>query len=286
MDARTIVLTGASSGIGRAAATALAEQGHRLAIVGRNPERTQQVADAVGGRAFLADFAHLRDVTQLADELLAAYDDIHVLVANAGGLVRTRTETDDGHELMFQANVLAAFLLIRRLLPRLAQSARPEAASRVLLTSSVANRAAPIDIDDLDARHSRWYGGWPQYGRTKLMDLLLAKALARRVDSLTVEAYSFHPGFIRSSFGDESPLVRFGRVVAPWAMGYPPEFGAEPLIMLASTVAVPAASGTYFDHLAPNGRVNRQINTPEREQVLSDRLWVALDRLAADVPAA
>ena len=110
---RVVVLTGASSGIGRKAAGALAAAGARVAVVGRNPERTRAVAEEIGGDAFVADFDRLDDVRDLADALLARYDGIDVLANNAGGLVSHRAETVDGHERTIQSNHLAPFLLTR-----------------------------------------------------------------------------------------------------------------------------------------------------------------------------
>ncbi|MHB1235687.1 MAG: SDR family NAD(P)-dependent oxidoreductase, partial [Microbacteriaceae bacterium] len=132
-DPRTIVITGASSGIGRAAALALAGPGVELAIVGRHPERTRAVAAAVNGTPFLADYDRLDDVRALADALLARYPRIDVLANNAGGLISKHALTVDGFERTFQSNHLAPFLLTNLLLPRLVAGG-----GRVVSTASVA----------------------------------------------------------------------------------------------------------------------------------------------------
>ncbi|MET0303695.1 MAG: SDR family NAD(P)-dependent oxidoreductase, partial [Microbacteriaceae bacterium] len=221
-----IVITGASSGIGRAAARELAEAGHELGIVGRDPERTRAVADEVGGTAFLADFDRLADVRALAVALQERYETIDVLANNAGGLLRHRRLSEDGVERTWQHNVLAPFILTHELLPTLERSG-----ARVIFTGSIAHRWGTVDVTDLEWRRRRWLGGWPPYGAAKRADMMLARELPRRTG---LDAYSFHPGFVRSNFGAESfgsgllgSLARRSAIT--------PEQGALPLIHLAST---------------------------------------------------
>src|SRR5687767_7946724 len=154
-EPRTIVLTGASSGIGRVAALALAEGGARVAVVGRNPERTEAVAGLTGGVPYICDFDVLADVRRLAATLLAEHPRIDVLANNAGGVVARRELTVDGFERTLQSNYLAPFLLTRLLLPRLMESG-----GRVICTSSVANRYGRVVLDDLNWEKRRWMFGW------------------------------------------------------------------------------------------------------------------------------
>ena len=137
--AKTIVITGGSDGIGRAAARALSEAGHTVVVVGRSVDKTKAVAEEVGGHHHIGDFSRLDDVRRLADELLEHYPVIDVLCNNAGGIMGPRRTTVDGHEMTFQVNHLAPFLLTKLVLPRLITSK-----ATVIATSSSVNRRGRI----------------------------------------------------------------------------------------------------------------------------------------------
>ncbi|KZX19983.1 short-subunit dehydrogenase [Rathayibacter tanaceti] len=280
MTGRVVVLTGASSGIGRVAAGALASAGARVAVVGRNPERTRAVAAEVGGDAFLADFDRLDDVRELAAALLERYEGIDVLANNAGGLVSTRADTVDGHERTIQSNHLAPFLLTRLLLPRLVETSRDHAGVRVVSTASLANRFGRLRLDDLDSRRGPWLGGWRAYGTSKLVTILFIRELAERLLPTAVDAYSFHPGVVSTSFGADSRLMRVMTGLSVGSFGISPEAGAVPLITVASEPDVGAASGTYFDQLTPHGSLNPQA----RDRALAHDLWNLSSRLVGVAP--
>lgn len=265
MSGRVVVVTGASSGIGRVVAGRLAQDGDTVAVVGRNPDRTRAVADQTGGRAFLADFDRLDDVRRLAAELQDAYDHVDVLMNNAGGLVGTRSLTIDGHERTLQSNHLAPYLLTRLLQPALARGA----GARVISTASVANRFGHVDLDDLEFERRRWRAGWPAYGQAKLATILFIKELARRWAPAGIDAYSVHPGAVVTGFGMDSPLIKIGNVLTRGHYGLTPEAGAVPLYALAGPAPVPAASGAYFDRLRANGATARQAT----DQDLQAALW-------------
>lgn len=255
----TIVITGGSSGIGAAAARELARRGHDLVVVGRNRERTRAVAAECGGTALLADFDRLDEVRGLADEL-ARLPRIDVLANNAGGLVHRREVTVDGFERTLQLNHLAPYLLTRLLLPRLTASG-----ARVLHTASVANLIAWRRFEDLDWTGRRWAGGWRAYGTSKLVTILFARELAQRTG---LGSYAFHPGYVRTSFGAESPILRrFTNLVE--SAQIPPESGAAPLVQLATADEVPGENGGYFSQLRPDGRAQRRAKDPE----LAGRVW-------------
>lgn len=258
---KTIVITGASSGLGRAAAVNLASRGAELAVVGRNPERTAAVASAVGGTAFLADYDHLDQVRHLADGLLARYDRIDVLANNAGGLVSKRAITSDGFERTFQSNHLAPFLLTNLLLPVLERSR-----ARVISTASLANLAARLDLGDLNFENRAWFGGWSAYGTSKLETILFIEEFAKRTG---LEAYAFHPGYVATGFGAGNALIRLANAISAGRIGLRSEQGAVPLVYLASVREVGARSGTYFERLTPNGRVHRAARDPQ----LAELLW-------------
>lgn len=267
---RTIVITGASSGIGANAAGRLAAAGWQVAVVGRNPERTRAVAAQVGGTPFLADYDRLDDVRALADALRERYPSIEVLANNAGGLIHAKGLSADGHERTLQHNHLAPFLLTSLLLPVLTASK-----ARVIGTASVANRAGNLRLDDLEWNKRPWLGGWQAYGTSKIATILFAQELARRTG---LESYSFHPGYVATSFGAESPLVRFGNAVSGGRLAISPERGATPLVHLATAEKVDAANGTYFDGLKPNGTVSRSTKRPG----VAAKLWEATEKLVAN----
>jgi NAD(P)-dependent dehydrogenase (short-subunit alcohol dehydrogenase family) len=259
----TIIITGASSGIGAIAARRLAEQGHEIAVVGRNPERTRSVAADVSGRAFLADYDSLASVRELGTALLDAYPTIDVLLNNAGGLVSPRGLSADGNEKTFQHNHLAPFLLTSLLRERLEASQ-----GRVVSTSSVMNRIGDVRLDDLQWEKRAWLGGWKAYGTAKLETILFIRELARRT---SLEAYSVHPGYVATQFGSDSRLIRISTVLRSGGFGIPAEEGALPLIRLASDPSVPGENGGYFDRLQPHGSTPKQADDTE----LAAQLWEA-----------
>jgi NAD(P)-dependent dehydrogenase (short-subunit alcohol dehydrogenase family) len=278
---RTVVITGASSGIGVVAAEQLAAGGDEVAVVGRNPERTRAVAERIGATPFLADFERLDDVRALADALLDRYETIDVLANNAGGLYHERRLTVDGHERTIQTNHLAPFLLTALLRPRLLETAASGRDVRVVSTASMANRFGSLRVDDLDWERRPWQGGWRAYGTAKLATILFASELAERLTGTGVTAYSFHPGTIATNFGSSSPLIRFGHLVTRSSFGIPVAAGAAPLVLLAGPAPVGAPSGTYFDRFTANGRTNPQA----RNAQLGRDLWSATEQLVGLVPA-
>jgi NAD(P)-dependent dehydrogenase (short-subunit alcohol dehydrogenase family) len=253
MEGRTVVITGASSGIGRAAARELALLGADVAVVGRNRERTEAVAEETGGRAFLVDFDRLESVRTLGAALLDAYPAIHVLANNAGGMA-PRALTADGHDLTFQRNHLAGFLLTELLLERLTATAAaaPVGSVRIVQTSSSAAGFGRVRLDDLENRRGPSLGGWRAYGNGKLENILFTRELARRLAGTGVSAYAFHPGFVATSFGGDGPLMTLGKRTA-----LSPEEGAQPLVRLSAATTVPAPSGNFFDRLTAPGRTSR-----------------------------
>lgn len=248
LTGKTIVITGASSGIGRMAAIALADKGAEIAVVGRDAERTRAVATEVGGQPFIADFDRLSDVRHIAQALLTAYPHIDVLANNAGGLVSTRGLSADGHERTFQHNHLAPFLLTQLLLPRITESR-----GRVISTASAASAFGRLDLNDLDGASHPYFGGWPAYGTSKLETILFIRELAKRTAGTGVEAFSFHPGFVATRFGAHSAIMRFGQIITRGTLAMSADQGSAPLVHLAAAADVGVPSGTYFDGLKPNG---------------------------------
>ncbi len=267
MDARTIVITGASDGIGAAAARDLVGAGEHVVLLGRSPSKTRAIADELKAPCHVADFADLRQVRRLADELQAAYPHIDVLANNAGGIMGKREVTTDGFEKTFQVNHLAAFLLTTLLMPTLTASS-----AMVLQTSSIAARnASRFEIDDLQNEHR--YSPERAYGNAKLENILFTKELHRRYHQQGISAAAFHPGLVATNFANDTtswwrytyhtPLQRLFTI--------PPARGALGLIWLAEgTPGVTWESGTYYDRNKP-ARSSPQADDPELARQLWDR---------------
>ncbi|MCG2803738.1 MAG: SDR family NAD(P)-dependent oxidoreductase [Cellulomonas sp.] len=232
MTARTVVLTGASDGIGAAAARALTAAGDHVVVVGRSPAKTAALAAELGTEHLVADFARLDEVRGLAEALLSAYPQVDVLANNAGAIFgATRTLTADGFESTFQVNYLAPFLLTELLHDRLVASR-----ATVINTSSVAGaRFGRLDLDDLQS--SQGYSATRAYGSSKLAQILHAKELDRRYGADGLAAASFHPGGIASNFSTTEG--------SPWRFLYSSRLknlvlnstdkGADTLVWLAQT---------------------------------------------------
>ena len=245
----TVVLTGATRGIGEAAALELARRGAELAIVGRDPARVRATADrarATGGGApvheHVADLARMDEVRRLAAELLDRYPRIDVLANNAGAMFTSRHVTPDGFEQTFALNHLALFLLTNLLLERLTASN-----ARVVTTASDAHKGAVLDLDDLQSE--RGFRQMRVYGMTKLCNVLFTRELQRR--NPVIAANCLHPGVIRTGFGkNDGLLTRVGlTLVGPFLRS--PEAGARPLVWLALDPAAGELRGQYVEKDRP-----------------------------------
>jgi NAD(P)-dependent dehydrogenase (short-subunit alcohol dehydrogenase family) len=197
MPQRTIVITGASDGIGVAAARNLAEAGEKVVVVGRSPEKTAAVGAELGADHFVCDFAELSQVRELAAVLRDRYPRIDVLVNNAGGIMRGHELTPDGHERTFQVNHLAPFLLTTELMDILTASR-----ATIINTSSAANSFGRLDLTDLNSERS--YSTNRAYGTAKLANILFTAELQNRYGNAGVAAAAFHPGVVASNFAAES----------------------------------------------------------------------------------
>ena len=268
MSPRTIIITGASDGIGAAAARQLAPHGHRLLLVGRSPEKTAAVADEIGAERFVADFASLAEVRELAQQLLAATADsgLDVLANNAGGIFGERTPTVDGHEKTFQVNHLAPFLLTNLLLPRL------QGGGSVVNTSSVGHRLfGNLDLEDLGAE--RRVSARRAYGDAKLANILFTRSLHQRFHDEGLSAVAFHPGLVRTGFaaGSRGPM-RFmyqsaiGRLLP---MISAEQGGGNLAWLITGTPGQTWTSGRYYDRYRPTDRVHPQAD----DLALADALW-------------
>jgi NAD(P)-dependent dehydrogenase (short-subunit alcohol dehydrogenase family) len=250
MDGRVCLVTGASSGIGRETALALARMGATVVVHGRDPRRSAEAADAVREASprgevdlLVADLSSQAEVRRLAAEVLDRHDALHVLVNNAGAIRTRREVTVDGLDQTFALNHLAYFLLTQLLLDRLQASAP----ARIVNVSSAAHARAELDFDDL--QNERRYG-MGVYGQSKLANVLFTYELARRIDGSGVTANCLHPGVVGTRFGLGNTGPKgwaawlANRVVRPVALS--PAKGARTSIYLATTPDVEGVSGRYF----------------------------------------
>ena len=276
MTGKTVLVTGGSSGIGKATAIGLAALGARVAITGRDLGRVEAVAAQIRGAtgnpdvdAFGADLSSQAEVRRLAAMVLDAYPRLDVLVNNVGGFWATRHVTADGLEHTFAVNHLAAFLLTNLLLDRLKASAP----ARVVTVSSNAQSLGAIDFEDLQGE--RRYSGQDAYNQSKLASVLFTYELARRLVGTGVTATVLHPGVVNSGFGAEDPSRIFKLLVPLWRpFMKTPQQGAATSIYLASSPEVEGATGTYF----ANGRPQSSSKTSYDENA-AGRLWRASARL-------
>ena len=260
---RTILVTGATSGLGRAVATKLAANSHTVLVHGRDPERATDLAATIGGRAYTADLASLQEVRALADDVIASEDRLDVLVNNAGVAVDDRRESHDGIELTFAVNHLSHFVLTGRLLGLLQRSAP----ARIVNVASIGQ--APIDWDDPLLEHG--YEGFRAYSQSKLAQISHAFELADRLgpdSGVTVTA--LHPATLM-----DTRMVResFGRAMSTV------EDGAGPVVRLAAGDDIEGDTGRYFDRTRETLPDRQATDAQERR-----RLWDLSVELAGEDP--
>ena len=261
----TIVLTGASAGIGAAAAVELTGRGHRVVACGRSASKLagvrarMQLAAPAGEdvpEPVVADLASLAEVRRLADVLLERCPRLDVLANNAGLIVSRRQETADGFEMIFAVNHLAPFLLTNLLATRLQASH-----GRVVTTSSEAHQGGRIHEEDLQLER-RW-GRWKAYCQSKLANILFTSELTRRTG---LPATAFHPGLVRTDFGRGSAVRLASRVIRP--LYRTPEQGAETLVWLATDPEGGHPSAAYYASAKP-----RRLSGTAQDTELAGRLW-------------
>jgi retinol dehydrogenase 12 len=279
MNGKVCVVTGATSGIGKAAATALAKMGAQVVLVGRDQGRAESTAAEIGANSAvppkveIADLASMEQVRALAGRL-ASLDRIDVLINNAGLVLGEHRVTEDGFEHVFAVNHLAPFLLTNLLVPRLTGSAP----ARVVTVTSDAHSAASLDLDDPSLEHG--WDSWRSYANSKLANILFTRELARRLDGTGVTANCAHPGVVRTGFGREGkPLLRLGVTIArPFLLS--PERGADTIVYLASSPDVAGETGGYYVK-----RQRREPSAAARDDAAARRLWHISEKMTGLTPA-
>ena len=283
LSGQTVLITGGNSGIGKAAATALARAGAAVVITARDANRGREAVaditrDAGNGSVEVRDLdlARLSTVRSFAEDFLADHPRLDVLILNAGLTAARRQVTEDGFELLFQVNHLGHFLLTRLLQERLVESAP---ARVVVVASSSHRQAGGLDFDDLQSERN--FVGLRAYARSKLANILFARELSRRLDGTGVTVNALHPGTVRTGWGadgDAGRLLTLGLTLARWWF-LSPEQGADTVVYLAASPAVEGKSGGYY--------VKRRLQQPApaaRDDQTARRLWEVSEALLDQGP--
>jgi NAD(P)-dependent dehydrogenase (short-subunit alcohol dehydrogenase family) len=272
MSGQTVLVTGATSGLGLEASVKLAGMGAELVLVARDRARGEAAVADVRKRSGsptvsvrYCDFASLAQVRALAAEVKASHSTLGVLVNNAGSCSATRVLTEDGFERTFAVNHLGSFLLTNLLLDVLKRSAP----ARVVTVASAAHRQGTLPFDDLQFEHGG-YTTMRAYARSKLANVLFTTALARRLAGTGVTANCVHPGVVATNIWSYTPwytqpLIAIGKVFMTSA-----EQGAETVVHLAASPEVQGLTGGYYERnriVLPSGLA--------QDEELAERLWAS-----------
>ena len=274
MHGKTVLITGANQGIGKASAEALGKMGAKLILVCRNAEKAKSaVAEIKGAGAkdvelLIGNMGSQADVRRIAAEVLAKHDRLDVLLNNAGVLVTERRETVDGIEETFAINHLGYFLLTNLLTDLLKKSAP----ARIVSVASEAHRNAKMSWDD--PQLTKGWSSFRAYSQSKLCNILFTRELARRLEGTGVTANCLHPGVIASGFGHtDGGFISFLVTLAkPFLIT--PEKGARTQVWLASAPEVAGVTGKYFDKCKERypSQAAQEAGAPERLWALSEEL--------------
>jgi NAD(P)-dependent dehydrogenase (short-subunit alcohol dehydrogenase family) len=247
MQGKTVVITGATSGIGEVAADRLALKGARIVFVARDRERGEAtlkhlnaIAPGAMHSAHYGDLSLISEMKRVAGAIAAADPKIDVLVNNAGALFTSRQETADGLEMTFALNHMSYFVVTNALLGPLKAAGN----ARIVSTASDAHKGAKLDFDDLQMKQN--YSAFRAYGRSKLMNILFIRELARRLAGSGVTANCLHPGFVATRFGDNNPGLTSIAIKLGKNFALTPEQGAQTIVYLASSDDVAGKSGGYY----------------------------------------
>lgn len=241
---KVIIITGGTSGIGKATALGISKIGYEIVIVARNKIKAEVVKEEIINKTgnskieiIIGDLSSIRDCDRIINQIKSKYDKIDVLINNAAILPRKRTITKDGREMQFAVNYLAPFYLTNKLIPLLEKSDE----GRVVNLSGDIYRLIKLDLDNLEAEKGYGKAGWDQYAQTKLLNILFTYELSRRLEGKNVTSNCLHPGVIRTSLGRDMQIFRFFNLFLT-----SPSKGARTSIYLATSPEVKGISGKYF----------------------------------------
>jgi len=269
MSGKVCLVTGATSGIGRVTARELARMDATVVAVGRNRQKGEETVAEIKRRSandkvefMQADLSSQESIRDLARTFTDKYDQLQVLVSNAGGVFSKRETTVDGLEMTFALDHLAYFLLATLLLPVLERSAP----ARIINVSSGAQGTGKIDFDDLQG--AKRYSGWRAYSQAKLANVLFTYELARRLQGTGVTANCLHPGFVATGFAQNNSGALQALIKAGQVFAISPEKGAETSVFLASSPLVEGVSGKYFAN-----KKEKKSAKQSYDESVTRRLW-------------
>lgn len=280
MNGKICLVTGATNGIGKATAQALAQMGAAVVIVGRSPAKCAAVVDEIkqisgndAVEALIADLSIMAEVRQVAEQFKAKYQKLHVLVNNAGGAFMKREVTSEGFERTFALNHLNYFLLTNLLLDTLKASAP----ARIVNVSSDAHKSAALDFDDLQSEKGNF--GLKAYGRSKFANVVFSYELARRLSGSSVTVNALHPGLVRTGFA--SNMGALPSAIIDFFMRFvalTPEQGAQTSVYLATSPQLEKVTGKYWtkSKALPSGRATY-------DEATWARLWEVSDQMVSTV---
>ena len=284
MDGKVVLITGATSGLGKVVARELAKKHTTVVIAGRDPARTRatvnEIEEQVGHPAaegLVADLSSMGEVSRLATEFQRRYTRLDVLINNVGAIFPQRRTTVDGVERTFALNHLSQFLLTNLLLDAL----RAGAPSRIVNVSSRAHEGSTITFDNLQGEHGYGILGGRAYSQSKLANIMFAYELARRLAGTGVTANAVHPGTVATSFGENNGgLMGFAmRIFHRFAIT--PEEGADTIIYLASSPQVEGVTGQYWEK-----RRSIQSSPASHDESAQKRLWDVSARMTGSAAPA
>lgn len=259
MQGKICLVTGATNGIGEVTAHELAKMGATVVIVGRNPQKTAQVVADIKAKSgnsnidsIIADLSYGADVINVANTFKSRYNQLHVLVNNAGAVILTHETSKDGLEMTFALNHMSYFTLTNALLDLIIASGTPTQKARIVNVSSSLHARSPLDFNDLQTINP--FSGYKAYCRSKLMNVMFTKELNKRLQSQNapVIVNTLHPGVVKTGFARNNTKGIFGFMISLfmpillfWRIS--PEQGAQTQLYLASSPEVEGVSGEYFD---------------------------------------
>lgn len=272
MQGKVVIVTGATNGIGEVAAREIAARGATTVLISRTESKLKNTVNNIKSLTgntnvsyIQADLSDMAQVKAAAEQFLAEYDRLDVLLNNAGAMFLERKLSNDGYEMTFALNHLNYFLLTQSLLDVLKQTADKHGEARIINVSSNAHRMGRVNFADIQREENY---SWTVYGETKLMNLYFTYALDRRLEDTNVTVNALHPGLVKTGFGKSNNIFVSAFMNVFQAFGKTAEEGAETLIYLATTPEVQGVSGKYWYEC-------KQIKSSSAsyDQAAQERLW-------------
>jgi len=277
MQGKTVLVSGATNGIGKQSALELAKMGAQVVIIGRNKTKTEETLREIQSasankdvHALIADLSSMAEVRRVAADFRKQFSRLDVLLNNAGAVFASRQETVDGYEMTFALNHLSYFLLTNLLLDMVKASAP----SRIVNVSSDAQTSDALNFDDLQNKQSYGMGGFRAYAQSKLMNVMFTYELARRLAGTGVTVNALHPGVVNTGFGRNNKGLMLVAMNVLSLFTIKAEDGAKTSIYLASSPEVQGVTGKYFDKSKP-----KQSPAVSYDEAAQKRLWDVSEQL-------